>query len=178
MATQREFPEWMITNALGAYLESDPTGAAWLFDRSAVTAGGRHKLISELCGFSWHAGETRREAQSVLTLRDGGEIPEAEFKELWLWETPDFRYWTQQGRRQLIIEAKVTPHRLIPFSTVSVIRAIFHDPILLEFVFFFAGLPPGKDLVRVSLAENPAYLSSVRLREPFLCLAPGLSSSG
>jgi hypothetical protein len=35
MATQKEFPERMVTNALAAYLESDPTGAAWRFDRGA-----------------------------------------------------------------------------------------------------------------------------------------------
>lgn len=106
--TQKEFPEWMITQALAEHLK-DETEIAWLFERTAVTDNTSEMRISELCGFPWKPRETDGEAESVLKPRDRGEISESDFTKLYLWKTADFRYWTRDKARQLIIEAKGTP---------------------------------------------------------------------
>lgn len=108
MSTSREFPEWMVTQALAAFLKKDANRAVWLFDLPAETRQQDRKRISELCGFHWQPGEADGESESVLKAQDRGEIPEPDFKTLYLWKTADFRYWTKDRKKQLIIEAKGT----------------------------------------------------------------------
>ena len=109
MNIQQEFPEWMITKALAAFLQKDGRRAAWFFDLKATTLGGSHSL-SELCGFKWQEDEVKGAAESVLTMDDrGAAIPEEDFRRRFWGRTPDFRYWTEGRTKQLIVEAKGTP---------------------------------------------------------------------
>jgi len=102
----------MITTALEKHLGKEPPDAQrmqWFFSLKARTKGGS-KPLSDLCGFTWRAGETGGGHQKgfVLEKTDAGAIPEDVFKKTFWMKTPDFRYWTERRDSQLIVEAKGT----------------------------------------------------------------------
>ena len=112
-ARHRDFPEWMVTQALAAYLgergKEDREGMAWLFALKAETLDGDHRSISDMCGFEWAAEKISGGTEVSFKEDDKGKLPLDEFKKKYWTITPDFRYWTKDRTRQLIIEAKGTP---------------------------------------------------------------------
>ncbi len=112
IASQVDFQEVMITTALEKHLGKQPPDAQrmrWVFSLKARTKGVS-KPLSDLCGFTWEAGETGGGHQEGFVWRiDAGAIPEDDFKKRFWMKTPDFRYWTERKRdKQLIVEAKGT----------------------------------------------------------------------
>jgi len=110
-ANRKDFHEWMVTKALAAHLgekgKEDPQRMAWLFELEASTPQGVFKL-RDLCGFDWAAGETFGGAEESFKEADRGKLSSAEFGK-YLAIAPDFRYWTKERNKQLIVEAKGTP---------------------------------------------------------------------
>jgi hypothetical protein len=117
-STEKNFPEWMVTQALGAHLGDGSNEHAermgWFFNLGVQTPQGARK-IRDLSGFSWETSEIGGGAEK--SFKDGkgedgdrGNIASDEFKKTYLTITPDFRYWTpkRDKRKQLIIEAKGT----------------------------------------------------------------------
>jgi hypothetical protein len=105
---QREFREWMVTQALAKYLESQaPERMDWFFKLPAETPSGT-RTLAELCGFSWQSGKVEGGAEDAFKEEDRGKIPLEEFKKTYWTTAADFRYWTQGRERQLLVEAKGT----------------------------------------------------------------------
>ena len=107
----RDFPEWMVTQALAAYLgkrgNEDRQRMLWLFALKAQTPDG-DRSISDMCGFEWAAEKISGGAEVSFKEDDKGKLSPDEFKKKYWTITPDFRYWTKDPTRQLIIEAKGT----------------------------------------------------------------------
>lgn len=112
--SQRQFSEWMVTQALAAYLgdqgKEDNERMNWLFGLQAEGRDGPCSL-SDLCGFAWEPGKVSggREEPFRDNNDDRGGIPSDDFRKTYLMVTPDFRYWTKDEKKQLIIEAKGPP---------------------------------------------------------------------
>jgi hypothetical protein len=112
-STQKDFPEWMVTQALAAHLGSkdkpNPAAMEWLFHLDADTPDGSSKL-RDLCGFDWtQGGVVGGPEESFKEGDDRGSISPEDFKKIYWTTAPDFRYWTEHRQRQLIVEAKGTP---------------------------------------------------------------------
>jgi hypothetical protein len=109
----KDFPESMVTQALAFYLgpkgSEDANRMAWLFSLQAETPSGVCEL-SKLCGFEWAGGKISGGPEESFKENgfDRGVMSADAFKEFWT-ITPDFRYWTNNAERQLIIEAKGLP---------------------------------------------------------------------
>lgn len=111
---QKEFPEWMVTQALAAYL--DERGKEyhqrmnWLFNLQAETPDG-HRSLCDLCGFACADGKASGGGEESFKDNndDRGKMPSVDFRKTYLGITPDFRYWTRDQHQQLLIEAKGTP---------------------------------------------------------------------
>jgi hypothetical protein len=110
-SSHKDFQEWMVTSALAAHLgtrnNEKPERMAWLFDLDVRTAQGVSKL-RDLCGFEWAAGDTSGGGEESFKEADKGQLSPDEFKKKYWTITPDFRYWTKERDKQLIIEAKGT----------------------------------------------------------------------
>ena len=110
-SSHKDFHEWMVTKALAIHLEAKNNEhaqrMAWLFDLEASTPHGVSKL-RDLCGFEWEAGKILGGAENSFKEADRGKLSSDEFKK-YLSITPDFRYWTKEGGKHLIVEAKGTP---------------------------------------------------------------------
>jgi len=110
-SSQKDFPEWMVTQALARHLgesgKENPQRMAWLFGLEAQTPDGNRKL-RDLCGFDWAAEQVCGGAEEAFKEKDKGKLSSEEFRQIFWTITPDFRYWTRQRDRQLIIEAKGT----------------------------------------------------------------------
>ena len=108
---QRDFQEWMVTQALADYLgepgKEDPRRMTWLFALEAETPDGI-RSITDMCKFEW-AEEIGGGHEVSFKDDDKGKLTLEEFKKKFWTITPDFRYWTKDGTKQLIIEAKGTP---------------------------------------------------------------------
>jgi hypothetical protein len=112
-SNEKDFPEWMVTRALASYLgakgSENAQRMAWLFSLEAETAAGGRQL-SRLCGFDWTAGEVEGGPEESFkdTPGDRGKMSAEGLKGTYWTITPDFRYWTKSGEKQLIVEAKGT----------------------------------------------------------------------
>jgi hypothetical protein len=112
-SSEKDCPEWMVTRTLASYLTSggskDAGRMAWLFCLEADTVTGGQQL-KHLCGFDWARGEVDGGPEESFkdTPEDRGGISPDLFRKSYWTMTPDFRYWTRAGEKQLIIEAKGT----------------------------------------------------------------------
>lgn len=109
---QRDFPESMVTEALADHLgepgKENPQRMAWLFALQARTPDGSRKL-SDLCGFDWGTEKIGGGSEEAFKENDKGKLALEEFRRTFWTVTPDFRYWTLERDKQLIVEAKGTP---------------------------------------------------------------------
>ena len=82
----------------------------WLFRLQAESRDGRRNL-EDLCGFAWAETEVLGNPEESFKdkAEDRGKMPSVGFRKTYLGITPDFRYWTKDQHKQLIIEAKGTP---------------------------------------------------------------------
>jgi hypothetical protein len=108
----RDFQESMVTQALAAYLgepgKEDRQRMTWLFALQAETPDGS-RSITDMCKFEWAAERVSGGHEVSFKEDDKGKLPLEEFKKKYWTITPDFRYWTKDPTKQLIIEAKGTP---------------------------------------------------------------------
>jgi hypothetical protein len=112
----KDFPEWMVTQALASYLgvrrNENSTRMAWLFGLEVETPNGNYE-VKRLCGFDWAKDEVSGGAEESFKEGkddngDRGNILVDDFRKIYLTITPDFRYWPNRREKQLIIEAKDT----------------------------------------------------------------------
>lgn len=106
MSEDARFLEWMVNGALNRYLCTTDEAKKWFFDLPASTLGGV-RTVEGLCDFRWEPTRTLYECEAGLRRNeDSGEIDAERFRNQFWGTRPDFRFWTDGKKRQLIVEGK------------------------------------------------------------------------
>lgn len=111
MPAAPDFSEWMVNLALLRYLKSgreDASRLQWFLSLPAESPRGT-ETASDLGGFEWQKGEVFWHADTALVpRRDRGAISPERFRLQFWGVRPDFRFWTRNKAKQLIVEGKGT----------------------------------------------------------------------
>lgn len=106
MPADDKFLEWMVTAALRLFMEKKKQeSAGWLFDQYVETPDGR-RLVKELAGFDGSSQGSDFAFEKGLGREDLGAMEWATFERTYWNVRPDARFWAEDRRRQLIVEAK------------------------------------------------------------------------
>jgi hypothetical protein len=109
MAEQPRFREWVVNEAIEAFLHQKAGEAArlqWFFDLEAKTADGIYK-VSTLCGFDPAQQQVKWEADTPLKFDyTSPDLSQQRFISTYGAVRPDFQFWVPGAKKQLLVECK------------------------------------------------------------------------